>query len=216
MNYLFSITMLFMFSVTLHAQRDVTQFLGIPVDGTKTEMMKRLEEKGFTQTKRLDADFLEGEFNGCDVNIYIDTNNNKVYRIIVADANVRDEVNIKIRFNKLVNQFENNKKYCCTEDQRIPESEDISYEMSVHNKVYEANFFQVLDKEKIDSVALQQQVRKEFLKKYTIEQLQNPGEEVRNALIEAATNECINLMMNKFVWFRIQEFYGQYYIAMYY
>ena len=29
------------------AQKDVTKFLGIPVDGTKAEMKKKLQEKGF-------------------------------------------------------------------------------------------------------------------------------------------------------------------------
>ena len=40
--------MLLLVSVSANAQKDVTKFLGIPVDGSKTEMKKKLIEKGFT------------------------------------------------------------------------------------------------------------------------------------------------------------------------
>lgn len=58
-------------------KKDVTKFLGIPVDGTKTEMIQKLKAKGFTYNQRLDC--LEGEFNGREVKIFVVTNNNKVY-----------------------------------------------------------------------------------------------------------------------------------------
>lgn len=71
--------------------------------------------------------------------IYIGTNNNKVWRIAVADAYPRDETNIRIRFNKLCSQFERNKKYFEANinssayiDYTIPDDEDISYEMKVN------------------------------------------------------------------------------------
>lgn len=38
-------TLLLIFSVSLYAQKDVTQFLGIPVDGSKSEMIKNLKQK---------------------------------------------------------------------------------------------------------------------------------------------------------------------------
>ena len=34
--------------MTSFAQNDVTKFLGIPVDGTKTAMIQQLKEKGYT------------------------------------------------------------------------------------------------------------------------------------------------------------------------
>ena len=72
-----------MLSVTLYAQKDVTQFLGIPVDGYKPEMIQKLKTKGFT-INPLTKDVLDGEFNGTDVNVFIATNNNKVWRIALA------------------------------------------------------------------------------------------------------------------------------------
>ena len=93
----------------LHAQNEVTKFLGIPVDGTKSEMIQKLKAKGFTYDQK--DDLLEGEFNGEKVLIAIATNNNKVWRIMVVDQTSRNETQIRIRFNNLLSQFENNSKY---------------------------------------------------------------------------------------------------------
>jgi len=54
-----------------HAQQDVTRFLGIPVDGSKSEMIHRLKEKGFQYNQSTGA--LRGEFNGLEVDIYVVT-----------------------------------------------------------------------------------------------------------------------------------------------
>ena len=143
------ILLLFILLITplvIYAQKDVTQFLDIPVDGYKSEMIKKLNSKGFTN-KRNNLDILDGEFNGTDVNIVIVTNNNKVWRVAVLDVNPTDETNIKIRFNNLIQQFVNNKRYSTQADSTIakytiPKDEDISYEISVNKKRYEAIFYQ--------------------------------------------------------------------------
>ena len=142
MKKLLLVVLTLLFSVVSFAQNNVTQFLGIPVDGTKNDMIQKLKAKGFTY----DAvnDMLEGEFNGQNVGILIATNNNKVYRVCIIEKTERSESQIKIRFNTLCNQFENNKKYLPVEKkQTISESEDISYEMTVHKKEYQAAFYQV-------------------------------------------------------------------------
>lgn len=121
---------------------DVTLFLGIPVDGTKSAMIQKLKTKGFTYDATLDV--LEGEFNGQPVFISVVTDNNKVYRICLFDKNETTESQIKIRFNTLCRQFEKNGKYLPVNDyQEIGESEDISYEMLVHKKEYQAAYYQV-------------------------------------------------------------------------
>lgn len=56
-------------SVALYAQQEVTKFMGIPVDGTKTEMIAKLKAKGFTWYPAKDC--LTGLFNGRDVTLYI-------------------------------------------------------------------------------------------------------------------------------------------------
>ena len=132
--------LLLIVSTTVFAQKEVTKFLGIPVDGFKSEMIQKLKAKGYTYNSTTDC--LEGEFNGRDVEIAVVTNNNKVYRIAVFDKNYSNEADIKIRFNTLCSQFENNSKYLGSKEQRIPDNDDISYEIIVNKKRYEASFYQ--------------------------------------------------------------------------
>ncbi len=144
MKKLFATTLLLVLSLTTQAQTDVTKFLGIPVDGTKPEMIRQLKAKGFRNVPYTD-DILEGEFNGSNVYVSVATNNNKVWRIAVVDAIPSDERNIQIKFNRLCEQFENNPKYVSfvsIQDYTIPDDEDISYQMLVNNKRYEAAFYQ--------------------------------------------------------------------------
>lgn len=149
MKKILTVLLVIFCACTIQAQDDVTTFLGIPVDGFKPQMIQKLKGKGFLQVQGQDA--LEGEFNGMNVDVFIATNNNKVYRIMLCDRNTQDEANIKIRFNKLVCQFENNPRYITTSDFSLSDSEDISYEMLVHKKNYEAIYFQKAKTEDGDS-----------------------------------------------------------------
>ena len=197
-------------------QKDVTSFLGIPVDGTVSSMKQKLVSKGFVPKKFGDEEYLEGEFNGCNVNVYIRTNNNKVYRIMLADNFTVDEAQIKIRFNNLVSQFENNKRYFSLDKYTLSDEEDISYEMTVHNKNYEAAFYQVPDMEKADTLALQEKVRNELLSKYTEAELKNPSEEITKEIANTTIKIGTELMFMKPVWFKIVRVNGEYYIIMFY
>lgn len=104
MRNLFVVILSFFISTVAFSQNDVTTFLGIPVDGTKSDMIQKLKAKGFTYDATYDM--LEGEFNGKDVEVLIVTENNKVYRICLIDKNETTESQIKIRFNTLCRQFE--------------------------------------------------------------------------------------------------------------
>ena len=132
-------------STSVFAQKEVTKFLGIPIDGYKSEMIQKLRAKGYKYNST--TELLEGEFNGRDVEIAVVTNNNKVYRIAVFDKNYVSETDIKINFNRLCNQFEGNERYFSIGNQSIQEKEDISYEMLVNNKRYQATYYQKLEKE---------------------------------------------------------------------
>jgi hypothetical protein len=208
----------FLLSLSLYAQKDVTQFLGIPVDGYKTEMIQKLKAKGFTVSP-YDKNVLVGEFNGMDVNIHIITNNNKVCRIVVSDANLVNEASIRIRFNNLCQQFKNNKKYMpaslSDSDYIISEDEDISFEMSVNSKRYEAVFYQ-LPKEKLDTTALQNELRNVLMSKYTEEQLSNPTDEIQKDVLMMELTYFFDKYSKKSVWFTINELYGEYYITIFY
>lgn len=199
--------MLLISSLFIYAQQDVTKFLGIPVDGSKSEMIQKLKAKGYTSSP-LDKDVLVGEFNGADVNIHVVTNNNKVYRIMICDVNNIDERAIQIRFNRLCEQFVNNSKYSSLplEEYMIPDDEDISFEITVHKKRYEAVFYQ-----KTDETFMAKQIEAAF-PQYTKEQLANPSEELRAEIVNFVTQ----YISKKAVWFMINERLGKYCITMYY
>lgn len=201
------------------AQKDVTTFLGIPVDGYKNEMKQKLIRKGFTYDSTLDV--LEGEFNGHPVYVGIGTNNNKVYRIMLVDKNAASETNIKIRFNTLCQQFENNKRYFLSfEKQSIPEDEDISYQMTVNKKRYEASYTQRYKEELLDTAAIWKKTYEELSNTYTKEQLSNPTEEIAKdikGLYDVIfINHAVKIQQNKSVWFIIKEYGAEYRILMFY
>lgn len=201
-----------MISFSSFAQnKDVTKFLGIPVDGTKTEMKQKLIAKGFVPKKMGDLEWLEGEFNGTDVRAFIVTNNNKVWRIMLADKNRVDETQIKIRFNILVSQFENNKRYIPLDKYTLSDEEDISYEMTVHNKIYAAYYSQNPDFENIDT-----KVQIAIKEKYSAEELKNPSETIKKDIADITDKITFDEFSMKPVWFRIVSYNGEYYISMYY
>lgn len=214
MKKLFSIVLMMFCALTISAQTDVTTFLGIPVDGFKADMRKKLIAKGFTPKTYKGTEYFEGEFNGRDVDVFVVTNNNKVYRIMLADRNGTDEAQIKIRFNNLCYQFEKNERYFTPDDFSISEDEDISYEMTVHDKVYQAKYYQFPGSESID--ALNVAIYKEMESRYTEEQLQNPTKEMEEEYDRLRDKMAFDLFSKKSVWFRICETAGQYYIYMYY
>lgn len=124
MKKLLCVTIALLCTATMQAQeeeKDVTKFLGIPVDGYKPAMIEKLKAKGFRSIPN--TDLLEGEFNGTEVYVGVVTNNNRVYRIGLSDKNTRGETDIKARFNRLCRQFRNNPKYKTfrtEEEQTIP------------------------------------------------------------------------------------------------
>lgn len=202
-----------------YAQKDVTQFFDIPVDGFKPQMVKKIKSKGYTVSTKYE-DALEGEFNGKDVYISIGTVNNKVWRVLLLDQNSTDEINIRIRFNTLIQQFQNNDRYITLADSivskyTIPEKEDISYESIVNKKRYDAYFYQKslkydsiknetdLLKRKIDSLSKKNEMMSE-----------EEGKNNLNLILRSAKERIKS--ENKLVWFTIEEKYGKYKILMFY
>lgn len=203
--------MLLIFPIASYAQKDVTQFLDIPVDGYKPEMIEKLKSRGFTINEQV-KDILDGEFNGTEVKIIIGTNNNKVWRIAIRDEHSTDETNIKIRFNNLIQQFVNNNRYSTTSDSIIskfiiPQDEDISYEMTVNNKRYEAVFYQKAVK--YDSLTNELDILR--AKDKLSEKEQEKVGDLLSEIIKESFSE-----LNKLVWFMIQEDSGEYRIVIFY
>ncbi|MBO5024677.1 MAG: hypothetical protein J6C86_00855 [Bacteroidaceae bacterium] len=208
------IIVLLVISNSLFAQKDVTKFMGIPIDGFKSEMIQKLKGKGFVNSAT-DKDVLEGEFNGTQVYVHIATNNNKVCRIMVCDMHQTDETNIKIRFNKLCQQFQSNSNYISFDDYTIADDENISYELTVNNKRYQAIFYQ---RALIaDSIEIANKLQAYILEKYTQQEFDNLTEETKKDIIyKASLNYVTETITKKPVWFIISQYFGKYYITMFY
>lgn len=148
MKKILSLAFLLMLSLSIFAQRQVTKFLGIPVDGSRTAMIQKLKAKGFRYNSNING--LEGKFNGANVWINVQTNKNKVWRIAVIYKNSYDKGDIKIQYNSLINQFYNNPRYKVLDAEELTDEDDIYHEVSINKKQYEADFCQLPDDENIE------------------------------------------------------------------
>ena len=164
MKIAYILLLYFLLPIFSIAQNDVTRFLGIPVDGSKTEMINKLKSKGFNIDSQSEFDNeLIGEFNGKKVKIHIVTNKNKVWRIMVSDLNYtqgKDEYSIINDFNNLIMQFQYNKNYHSLSEIElnnhiIQNNENLLSEILVNKKKYEVLFYQKsldANSEKYDSL----------------------------------------------------------------
>ena len=222
----FVIGILIMCSTVFGQSEGTLKFLGIPVDGSKSEMVAALKDKGFRYDSN--SGFLVGDFNGMESHIGIVENHGKVYRVVVFDANTCDAGQIKIRFNNLIHQFENSngKYYYINQNEMIPEDEDISYEISVNNKQYSAEF---IYNPLYGNDELRDRLVNEVIEELGLEKIKDEktaggityGEfysdkDNYNQLISSLVGLKIIQMSNSSVWFKIFEHYGKYYIGIYY
>lgn len=203
---------LMMLPVAVMGQKDVTTFMGIPVDGTKMEFIGKLTKKGFKYNASEDQ--LSGDFNGSKKTITVQTNNNKVCRVVVIDKeDTMDESDIRIKYNRLIGQFRQNERYVeyPTPNEEINSDEDISYELRVKNKRFQAEFYQ-------RPIKLDPEDEEKYSK------LQKQVEEAKSSNDVTAAMELLGdintfyrkYLMNKIVWFMISEYYGKYKIAIFY
>ena len=121
--------------------RDVTTFLGIPVDGRKDDVILELIMKGFAPKSTGDGmEFLQGQFNGQEVMILVVAYQKKVFRVYLQEKNTQSAGDIKMHYNNLVRQFENDQNYIKPDkDQTIPEDVNISDEMNGKERVFLLN-----------------------------------------------------------------------------
>ena len=214
----FVIGMFVMYSFVFGQSESTLKFLGIPVDGSKSEMVAALKSKGFEYDS--ESDFLIGDFNGKKSQIGIVENHGKVYRVVVFDADTYDAGEIRIRFNNLIHQFENNDKYYyIVPNDIIPEDEDIHYEIIVHKKQYIAEFI-------YNPLYGNDELRDKVINEAVEESKENIKDEKDiefysdkdnyDKLISAIVSLKVIQMSNSSVWFKIFEHYGEYYIGLYY
>jgi len=177
---------------------ETLRFMGIPVDGKKTDMIAALQQKGFEYDK--DNQLLTGEFNGNDCFIIISTNHNKVDRIIVGYNQSCDEATIKIAYNNLLEQFQSNGKYYDLENKYLSPNEDISYGINIQNKQYDAAFL----------------YRTPKLEKALAEMNAVSADDIDwMNQVKSKTSKVFQVATGM-VWFKIVDTYGRYSLAIYY
>lgn len=133
-----SILLALMTTLSFGQNNGTIKFLGIPIDGTETQFVTKLKAKGFTYNTYSQS--YKGQFNGKNVDVYIHTNHNLVDRVYVSFPPT-SEKEIKNEFNRLLTQFKSNDKYAdLVFNEEIDEKEDISYEITINNKRYQASF----------------------------------------------------------------------------
>ena len=195
--FLFLVMVLITLS-SLAQENNVIRFMGIPVDGKKSDMISALCQKGFEYDKT--SDRLIGEFNGLPSFIIVSTNHNKVDRIIVGYGSSCDEPTIKNTYNELLQQFQSNGKYYDLENKYLSRDEDISYGITVEKKQYDAAFL------------------------YRTPELEKALSEMNSVSVEDAdwmvqlkskTSKVFQVATGM-VWFKIVEDYGRYSLAIYY
>ena len=111
------------------------------------------------------------------------------------------------RFNNLCSQFENNPKYVSFDYKFIPDDEDIAYEMIVRNKRYVATFCQ-----RPILLTEPSELEKYLKTKYNEAVWDNLTPEQHAEL----TKHFMEISLKKPVWFIIADYFGKYYIAMFY
>ncbi|MBR6346143.1 MAG: hypothetical protein IKR69_02010 [Bacteroidales bacterium] len=167
------------------------KFLGIPIDGPEAQFVAKLKAKGFTYNSVYNC--YHGQFNGESVNISLHTNHNMLDRVYVAFPYTTED-NIRVEFNRLLAQFKDSSKYMdFSRNEEIPENDDISYEITVNNKRYQASF-SYIDMDS-DPVAFLNRFLDLFKDLFTEEQLTRLKEYIKKA--SDATQEQREVIQNE-------------------
>ena len=100
---------LFLLSAGLYAQNASVRFQDISVEGSKQEMIQKLQAAGF---ETMADGVLKGNVDSRYVNISIKTDaNNQVKGLVVDEMSTLDAAEAKARFNSLIAQFNADANY---------------------------------------------------------------------------------------------------------
>ncbi len=187
------------------AQRQVTTFQGVPVDGTREEMAGKLAERGFVPAQGAQG-VLRGPFMGGEVDLDIEEAGGRVWRVTLRDVAPGDPSLARERFNALCSRFASDSAYY--EGGRahpIPDGEDIARGME-DGKVYSAGFHQLPEGVSPgDFIAgVTERALVECGKIFTLEEILAGGEEVATAMRRLALEQLEDLF-NRSAWLVIER-----------
>lgn len=127
------------------AQREVTEFMGIPVDGPIHEMKANLLKKGFVPAETLGNNIMTGEFNGRNVMLSIYGHKGQTYSVNVM-IHVSGVENAKVLANLFYMQLSQSCKYLSAKgikDSFIADDEGGDRNIFLNAKAYYETFYQV-------------------------------------------------------------------------
>ena len=135
-----TITYTFISSGLVDTDETALKFVGIPIDGTKEQMIQALASNGFKHDSY--HDYLEGMFNGESVKLQISTNHGIVDRIKVIYPYCSETNDTRVKYNTLLSRFNRNAKYVCVYPRaEVPANEGIYWKLSDNTKYYDAVYF---------------------------------------------------------------------------
>lgn len=133
-------TLLMFLALTSYAQ-DVIDFMGIPIDGSVSEMVAKLQEKGFRKTDKPGT--LEGLNDDIPVQLDIHVSKDKVYEIDIRYDVEDNKAQIVQCINNLVSKFKDNPKYKEVQSEMITEDNLTESKLKKEYLGYFAYFVQI-------------------------------------------------------------------------
>ena len=133
--------MLLMFLALTSYAQDVIDFMGIPIDGSVSEMMAKLKEKGFRKMER--NGIWEGFLDGVPVQLTVRLSKDKVYEIDIRYDVEDDNAQIVQCINGLVSKFKDNPKYKEVQSDMITEDDLAESKLKKEYLGYYAYFTQI-------------------------------------------------------------------------
>lgn len=159
-----SITYTFVSTGKEQTDENSLKFLGIPIDGSKKDMIEALEEKGFNYSEY--NDYLTGIFNGENVKVFISTNHGIVDRIRVVYPDANDSNDSRVKYNTLLSRFNRNAKYVSVSPRpEIPEGESVGLNSYGDSQYYDTAFFFLMPETNPDE--WKKEFNASYKKKYT-------------------------------------------------
>ena len=134
------IAILTFLAMTSYAQ-EVIDFMGIPVDGSVSEMMAKLQEKGFRETEENNT--LESLLDGVPVRLTVCESRDKVYEILICYCFEGDNAKLVQCVNNLVSGFRGNSKYKEVQSEMITEDDLTESKLKKEYLGYFAYFTQI-------------------------------------------------------------------------
>ncbi|MBQ5779599.1 MAG: hypothetical protein IIW13_06415 [Paludibacteraceae bacterium] len=131
-----------LFSTCIFCQERVPNFYGIPIDGTKEEMIQKLVETGnfikFEGSNNYDLMQISKDAKDLGITpfVKISTHDGKVAVIQQDILHLTTAEEAKFLFNSFVETSSNSSVLSVRKGDLIPEKEDIYYEMRVNKKKY--------------------------------------------------------------------------------